>query len=216
MPKRLVTVLLTVALLSGCQTTAQRQYQAIKSNNQSAIQDLQMCVTTVYNSPEFALLRKHLPLKVTDATLEQLSDDSLATDQEISVILVEHPKLQSCRQRAIDQISQTSPTVVPIFLAITTKSEDSLINLIQKKQGWGAHVRRVRDVTVAGTSELQLESQRIEAGLQQSHEAELARRQAAADALVRYSQTQQIINNMNRPVITNCNSLGGMVNCVSQ
>jgi hypothetical protein len=44
--------------------------------------------------------------------------------------------------------------------------------------------------------------QRIVAGLQQSHEAELARRQAAlhltADAFERYAQTQQIIGSMNR------------------
>jgi hypothetical protein len=48
--------------------------------------------------------------------------------------------------------------------------------------------------------------QRLVAGLQQSHEAELERRQAAlqstADAFGRYAQTQQIISSMNRPV--NC------------
>ena len=78
-----------------------------------------------------------------------------------------------------------------------------MIDLIQKKESWGAHVRRVRDVTIAGTAELQAQGQRISAGLQQSHEAELAQRQAAAQAtaaaLAQYSQTQQIINNMNRP-----------------
>jgi hypothetical protein len=48
----------------------------------------------VYNSPEFAPLRRHLPFKVTDATLEQLSDNSLASDDEIKVILALHPQLQ--------------------------------------------------------------------------------------------------------------------------
>jgi hypothetical protein len=50
------------------------------------------------------------------------------------------------------------------------------------------------------------EGQRIVAGLQQSHEAELDRREAAlqsaADAFAQYAQTQQIISSMNRPV--NC------------
>jgi hypothetical protein len=216
MSKRVAALLLTGALLAGCTTAAQRQYQAIKSNNQSALQDLQTCAMAVYNSPEFAPLRRHVHFKPTDATLEQLTDANVATDEEIRVILEEHPKLQSCRQRTLDQISQTTPTAVPIFLAITTKSEDSLIDLIQKKQSWGAHVRRVRDVTIAGDAELQAEGQRVVAGLQQSHEAELARRQAAADAFVHYSQTQQIINNMNRPIITNCDRVAGMVNCVSQ
>ena len=64
---------------------------------------------------------------------------------------------------------------------------------------------------------LQAESQRIVAGLEQSHQAELARRQAAAQAIAQWAQTQQAINAMNRPVTTNCMNLGsGMVNCVSQ
>jgi len=36
-----------------------------------------------------------------------------------------------------------------------------------------------------------------------SNEAELARRQAAADAYLQYQRTQQIINNMNSSVNTN-------------
>jgi len=97
-----------------------------------------------------------------------------------------------------------------------TKGEDSLIDLIQKKQSWGAHVRRVRDATIEGTAEVQAEERRIVAGLQQSHEAELAQRQRAAEALSQWAQTQQVINAMNHPVITNCNAFGSMVNCVSR
>ena len=45
----------------------------------------------------------------------------------------------------------------------------------------------------------------------------LARRQAAAQAIAQWAQTQQVINAMNRPVTTNCTNLGsGIVNCVSQ
>jgi hypothetical protein len=46
---------------------------------------------------------------------------------------------------------------------------------------------------------------RIQAGLEQSHEAELAGRQAAAqaaaDSPAHYAQTQQIISSMNRPTV---------------
>ena len=96
--KRATSILAIAALLAGCATAAQRQYQAMASNNQSAVQDLRICSETVYNSREFAPLRKHLPFKATDATLEQLSDDSLAGDDEIRVILALHPQLRSCRK----------------------------------------------------------------------------------------------------------------------
>jgi type I site-specific restriction endonuclease len=210
------------AILAGCATAAQRQYQGMISNNQSAVQELQACAETIYNSPQNAPLRRHAPFKFADVTLEQLSDNSSATDDEIKLILENHPKMQSCRKQALDRISQSTPTLVPILLATFTKGEDSLIDLIQKKQSWGAHVRRVRDATIAETAELQAEGRRITSELQQSHQAELAQRlaaaQAASDALAQYAQTQQIISNMNRPVMTHCfqGPLGNTLNCTTQ
>jgi hypothetical protein len=71
-------------------------------------------------------------------------------------------------------------------------------------------------------AQLVAEARRIEAGLEQSHEAELAQRQAAAQAaaaaLAQYAQTQQIIANMNRPTFTNCLRMGyqgNMLNCTT-
>jgi hypothetical protein len=198
--KRAASVFAIAALLAGCATTAaQREYQTMVSNDRTAVQDLQACTLAVYDSPEFAPLRRHAPYKATDATLEQLSDNSLATDDEIKLILENHPKIQACRKQAFDRISQSTPTLVPIMLAYITKTEDSLVDLIQKKQSWGAHVRRVRDATITGTAELQAEERRIVAGLQQTHEAELAQRQAAAAAFAQYSQTQQVIGDMANP-----------------
>src|SRR5215472_10088091 len=86
-------------LIAGCATAAQRQYQTMVSNDRSAVQDLQACTTAVYDSPEYAPLRKHFPYKVSDVTLEQLSDNSPATDDEIKLILEVHPKFQSCRKQ---------------------------------------------------------------------------------------------------------------------
>jgi clan AA aspartic protease (TIGR02281 family) len=40
-------------------------------------------------------------------------------------------------------------------LVYVTKFDDSVMDLIQKKQSWGAHVRRVRDAAIAGVAELQ-------------------------------------------------------------
>jgi hypothetical protein len=53
------------------------------------------------------------------------------------------------------------------------------------------------------------------AGLEASHDAELARRQTAANALMQWSQQQQLINAATRPVTTNCTRFGSSVNCTS-
>jgi predicted transcriptional regulator len=116
----------------------------------------------------------------------------------------------------LNQISQTTPSLVPIYASLYAKGEGSLVDLIQKKQSWGEHLRRVKDAVVEAKLQISQENQRIVAGLNHSHEAELARRQAAANAMSQYLETQQIINNMNRPVTTNCNQFGNIVNCVSR
>jgi hypothetical protein len=220
--KRATSVITIAALLAGCATAAQRQYQSIRNNDQAAGQEYRACMEAVYDSPEFEPLRRHIPYKITDVTLEQLSDNSLATDDQIRLILEAHPKKQSCRKQALDHLAQFAPTVVPIALSGFTKNEDNLIDLIQKKQSWGAYVRRGRDIGIAEQAEMQAEARRITSELQQSHEAELAQRQAAAQsaaaALAQYAQTQQIINNMNRPTFTNCLRIGpqgSMLNCTT-
>jgi hypothetical protein len=200
-----IVVGMAVVLL-GCATAAQRQIQTMATNTRSASQTFQVCVLTLYNSPEVEPLRANLPPDPNRATLAQLANRNLATDAEIRAILENHPKLQACRQAFLDQISRTTPTFVPIFLATETSTDNEIINLIQKKISWGEFLQRWKALSAQGTAQLLAEDQRIMAGLEASHEAELARRQAAmqaaADALARYGQTQQIINNMNRPV--NC------------
>jgi hypothetical protein len=175
------------------------------------------CSAEVYNSPEYAPIRRHVPLRTTDITLEQLSDATKATPEEIAIITATHPRLQQCRRAALEQIAQTTPTIVPIALTLIDKGENSLVDLVQRKQSWGDHVRRVKTAYTEASEQYAQESQRIVSGLELSHEAELARRQAALNALAQWAQTQQVINAMNRPVTTNCMNLGsGMVNCVSQ
>jgi hypothetical protein len=62
----------------------------------------------------------------------------------------------------------------------------------------------------------------IASGLEKSHSAELARRQAAATALSNWAyqqqillQNQQAINAMNQPRMTNCQYIGAMLNCTT-
>lgn len=207
---------LAICLLAGCATAAQRQGQAIATNSQDAGQKLQSCMLAVSNSADFDPIRPHGLANVNEATLEQLSDASFATDDEIKAILVTHPKFQLCRTNFLNQIAQTTPTVVPIMAATWMRQEDALVGVIQKKISWGGYLTQVRGVFAEGRAQVAEETRRVAAGLEQSHQAEMARRQAAANAMMQYSQTQQIINNMNKPVFTNCTGYGYSVNCISQ
>jgi len=196
-----------VVMLAGCSpsppTTAQREYQAMVSNAQTAAQTFRSCSDAVYNSSQFAPIRAHYPESVVQATPQQLADQDYATGSEIKTILQAHPQFAACRTDYLNQLSQPTPTLATIETAAFAQMQNKLIGLIQKKLTWGQFLRQLQDITRQSSRQFSAEAQRIAAGLEQSNEAELARRQAAADAYLQYQQTQQIINNMNSSVNTN-------------
>jgi hypothetical protein len=74
---------------------------------------------------------------------------------------------------------KATPSLVPIVADEYTKGDDNLLQLVQRKESWGEFSKRGRDIAIAGTAALQAETQHITTVLQASHEAELARAQAA-------------------------------------
>jgi len=212
---RNAVAVLTAALLGGCATAAQQQYQAMATGNQALIAQGKSCVIEAYNGPEGAMVRSHLPIDAREITLAQLADQSLPTKQEVAAVLALHPRIQACRKAILDGLLGTMPSVVPVLAREFAGADDDTIAFVQRKLSWGERVRRARDRYLALQAELQTEERQIVAGLERSHEAELTRRQAAADAMARWAQTQQVINAMNRPVFTNCTGTGSMVNCIS-
>jgi hypothetical protein len=203
------------AFFAGCQTAAQHQGQIIKTTSQTASAELRACESAVYALAEFNPLRRHIPPVGEQPSLEQLTDASLATDDEIRALYSEHPKSNKCRQQYLDRLSPVLPGFVVIIAGSFTESENSLIDLIQKKQTWGDHTRRVKALSDSTRPQLVREGQRIDAGLEQSHEAELARRQAVVQAIANFVQTQEAIDDASRPVVTTCNSFGHSATCVT-
>ncbi len=172
------------------------------------------CAQSVYDSSEFEPLRAHIPLEGS-YSLEQLTDSHMATDEQIKAIYAEHPKMAACREQALNSLAQFTPTVVPILTSEWIRAEDSLIRLIEKKQTWGEYSTAIRADANESRSQLIAEGQRIGAELARSHEVELARRQAAAAAIVQFAQTQQVINAMTRPVTTTCSAYANSSTCVT-
>ena len=103
--------ILMAGLLAGCATAAQRQYQAMATGNQAILAQIKSCVTDAYDAPESAPLRPHFPLDLRDLSLAQLSDQSPPTKQEITAVLTMHPRIQTCRQTALDGLMNTAPSV---------------------------------------------------------------------------------------------------------
>ncbi len=145
-----------------------------------------------------------------------MTSTAKVTDEEVQAIYATHPRLNECRRTTLESYARTTPSIVPIFTDALNRGELSLIDLIQRKITWGEYVTSTKEHMAELSSRLSAEFQQIGANLLQSHQAELANRQAAANAMMQYYQTQQLINAVNRPVVTNCQGFGSMVNCVSQ
>ena len=198
-PLQVVIAAALAALVVGCATPAQRQYQAASTGAKAALEQFQMCATANYNSPEAAPLRAHVPFKFTDATLEQLSDPSKITEQERAAVLTVHLRGQECRRTFIDAMSRAVPSMVPIFAQGYARADDNLLALLRGDEAWGEFVRQGRDNAIATTQAGQSEAQRVTAGFEAEHRAEMEQRQRTAAMWMQWSQTQQIINAMNRP-----------------
>lgn len=215
-----VLFVIGVVALAGCATQAQRQGANIRDSTVQASNNLKVCIAGVHALPEFQPLKAHIPNIGEQPSLQQLTDKSYASDEEIAAVLVEHPKSQQCIQQFIGALMPTTPTIALIFSQAAKTNEDSLLLVIQKQRTWGEHTTAVRETGQISQAKIVAESQKIDANLSQQHSAEIAQRQAAANAFAQYMQTQAMINAMNRPVVvsspptvTNCQTFGNMTNC---
>jgi len=197
-------LLLALGLL-GCATAAQRELVGMAAGYRDASQKFQACVAAIYNQPDLEPLRRDLPLNVQNASLAQLANTNFVSAEQERLILANHPKYQACRQQVIDELSPTMPSVAAIFLKGQVDTDNRIVALLQKKLRWGEFLQQWRQAGLERLAEMEAEGRRMMASLQQAHEAELARRQAAIQALgqamAEYGRTQAAIANM-RPV--NC------------
>jgi hypothetical protein len=169
------------------------------TNNKAASEKIAACNAAVYNSPEAAVLRSHMPFKPSDATLQQIGDPSLASDEEINALFITHLQVQDCCRTFLTEMSQSAPSLVPIFTAFYNRNEDDLLALIHKQLTWGEFNKKRRDEAAEAQAAVQAEGRRIVEGLKQDNAAELAQRQRAGEAIAQWAQTQQMINALNRP-----------------
>jgi hypothetical protein len=214
-PSRIALSILLLSLLCGCPTATQRHFETMKTGNQQANAEMDACVSAAYNSPDGAARRAHLPLRLRDATLQQLSDQTFPTPAEVQQTFAYHSQIQACRKAFLASRAQSEPALVPILVSNFNRLDDDLIALTQRKLSWGEYLRRVRDRAAETEAALQAADHQVVSDLKQEHAEEMAQRQRAAEALAAWVQTQQLINAANRPVITNCSGVGNSINCVT-
>ncbi len=221
----LAAVMFIIVLLFGCTTAAQRQASFIRENSEAVKQKVLVCSHKVETNPDYQKIAIHMPLVITATkhpTLLQLADNGMPSDEDIKAIISLHNEAEACRSQAIEDIVKFLPGIIPMLTQLYHGSDLVMVDLIQQKITWGESSKRRMALVDDYTAKVQAFSEQLDRDLAASHNAELAQRQAALNALSQWAyqqqvlwQNQQLINTLNRPTFTHCTTNGNMVNCSS-
>jgi hypothetical protein len=133
-----------------------------------------------------------------------------------------HQQLAPCRKMMLEGFSHINPALVPPVANSFARSDSNYAKLVTQKSTWGEFVIEASAIARERQSKVSAIARAIDQGLAQSHNAEVAQRQAAAAALQNWSyqqqvlqQNQQAINAASRPRMTNCQYVGTYLNCTT-
>lgn len=87
--------------------------------------------------------------------------------------------------------------------------------LIDGKENWGQFVERRQNISLGTYQDIVKIANRDTNELNAENQLELEERQQALENMSRSIQNQEIINQENRPIITNCNHFLNTTSCVS-
>jgi len=205
-----------VLSVAGCATAAQRQAQHAAVGVHLALGQMKTCVRSVADNPQYASLLVHTPnLDTGQHTMAQLTDETVPTAEEARLFAKRYDDVNICRSHFLTALSSARPDLVPVFADAYAKSDGVAVQLVERKITWAAAARSSDQSIAHLRRQLEDANQTWIANLEAENQAELAQRRAAAAAVMQWSQQQQMINAINRPVTTNCNRFGSMVNCTS-
>src|SRR4051812_30699306 len=160
------------------------------------VQAAHSCMIDLYNPPEAAPLRPHLPTNPKMATLSQLSNPSYATAPESAAIRALHPRFNACRQPMINGLYAAIPSLGQLAQQASATGDDDIVLLIQRRISWGESITRWRNRTLTLEAEAQRQLASVTASIQQQKQAEMARQveQQQSAALLEHLRSQQLLD----------------------
>lgn len=234
----LIHVILSCVLVTSCQTSSQRQGDAIRQGLQLANQRGDDCFRKIEANPMYQNLYQHLSGNPNLATPAQLADEGMPTEEDVELLISRHNEIALCRGQFIEDHMQVAPSVVPIITEYYYGCDLVVADLLQRQTSWGEANKRLRGLNLKVNSQLRQAFTDMDQRLAASHQSEMAQRQAAFDSLQRWNaqqlaqqqealrQQQQnlnqavqntiLMNTLNRPVTTHCTRIGNQVHCTSQ
>ena len=213
----MIFALISTISILGCATAAQNQAANISQNQKLVLERSDACYQGIQNKADYKEVVGRL-----GSSLAQISDAGFASDQEISSIVKFHNEIAICRQQLITDQMSVNPGAIPILTNSWQEFDSALADLITHKITFGEANKRATAIFANQKTKLVAQFDQLLRDLSTAHYAEIQQRQAAFLALAQWSQqqqmlmqNQQLINSLNRPVMTNCYRVGNSVQCTS-
>jgi hypothetical protein len=218
----LLNLLLIFGFL-GCSTVAQEKAAYIGQNLATIIIKFDTCTHTVVNNPNYQGVVDRLGLKnLPHYTRAQLSDEGFANDEEFSSLIKYHNETAICRQQLIMDYMTVDPGAIPILTEYWQAYDCVLVDLITRKVTFGEANKKHAALLSAFILKVHAHYSQVVRDLAAAHDGDMQQRPSAFLALSQWfqqqqmlMQNQQLINAVDRPVITNCYRVGNSVQCTS-
>jgi hypothetical protein len=226
---RALSVVALAILVSACGATrAEIQSDAIRTAVQKAASDARVCVGKLRESPDMVAAQLLLPLNdPSKATIEQMSSTARPTPQQMQQIVAFKKSVDSCNIATSSHVRPVFPALVNVTDEYRMSLDRVVVALVQDQINLGEAVQKAQSEERLFKAEAMSLLNRTKTALAREHAAEKEERRASmrefGDALQaanaqmqqqqQLNQQQQLINNLNRPRMTTCNQIAGIVSC---
>ena len=130
-----------VSLLAGCAGSVTIADNSVAVTVQSAQVRLNNCTAVAYSDPRFEPLWNKLPMNVRQVSMDELTNEMLATDPEIELLAVYSSKVRLCRNEYLEQLRAVAPKLAALMAAAYEEIQVSLVDLMKKERSWGDYIK---------------------------------------------------------------------------
>jgi hypothetical protein len=194
----------------------------MKEAGEAGSQEIKACWARMEASAEYQALKDKVGSESGPILAMKVNPQKATPEEAAQVLALHQGYITPCRKLSLETAARINSAIVSVLASTYTKSDANYANLVTYRITWGEFVTQSAALLAQRNAELAEVGREIQRGLEQSHNAEVSRRQAAASALSTWAyqqqvliQNQQMINTMNQPRMTNCQYVGRMLNCTS-
>jgi hypothetical protein len=207
-----------VFLISSCSnisTSASRYSLKLNAMLEASLVKRQACLKAVQELPEARYVKTNLIYMEPDSPnkFELLSSTKKISQDDKKMLMVFLEKRQICQNESLKALQAIYPPFANIQSSFMQKSDSIYAKLISGQISIGEANQGIQENLAIFRKEWSSETATLNSRIQNDHNAELQNR---------YAQTiiyQNLINSLGTfqsPTMTNCQMIGGAVNCVSQ